>query len=68
MNQTSHLYNVFGQVGSMADAYYVADYCYTLRPSAGTVEDALLKLTTSRAVPRDVAIAKLENYAFLEGF
>ncbi len=68
MTRTSGLYNVFGQVGSMADAYYVADNCYRLRPNAGTVKDAILKLATSKAAHRDVAIAKLENYAFLEGF
>lgn len=67
MTQTSHLYNAFGQVGSMADAYYVADNCYMLRPNAVTVKDALTKLATSRAVYRDAAIAKIENYAFLEG-
>ena len=67
MNQTSHLYNIFGQIGSMADAYHVADICYRIRPDAGTVKDALTKLATSRAAYRDYAIAKLENYAFLEG-
>lgn len=67
MTQTSHLYNVFGQVGNMADAYFVADNCYMLRPNAVTVKDALTKLATSRAVYRDAAIAKLDNYAFLEG-
>ena len=67
MTQTSHLYNVFGQVGSMADAYFVADNCYRIRPNSGTVKDALTKLATSRAAYRDAAIAKLENYAFLEG-
>lgn len=67
MTQTSHLYDVFGQVGSMVDAYYVADNCDSLRPNVGTVKDALTKLATSRAVYRDAAIAKLENYAYLEG-
>ena len=67
MTQTSHLYNAFGQVGSMADAYYVSDNCYRLRPNSGTVKDALTKLSLSKAVYRDSAIAKLENYAFLEG-
>ena len=54
-------------LGSMADAYYVADNCYRFRPNSGTVKDALLKLATSKAAHRDAAIAKLENYAFLEG-
>ena len=54
-------------LGSMADAYYVADNCYRLRPNAVTVKDALTKLATSEAAHRDAAIAKLENYAFLEG-
>ena len=46
---------------------YVADNCYRFRPNSGTVKDALLKLATSKAAHRDAAIAKLENYAFLEG-
>lgn len=67
MTQTSHHYDTTGQIVTMADAYYVADNCDSLRPNAVTVKDALTKLATSRAVYRDAAIAKIENYAYLEG-